>query len=101
VRHDRRAHRGRRGAAVVPRHPGDHRPGIEDGFYYDFYRGQAFTPEDLEKIEKLANEIVAADLPFKRSEVAMDDAIKLFDGKGEKFKVEDRERHRRPKARRP
>src|SRR5439155_26345781 len=60
-------------------------PTIEDGFYYDFARAQPFTPEDLEKIEKLANEIVAADLPFVRQEIAMDDAIKLFDGKGEEF----------------
>jgi threonyl-tRNA synthetase len=63
-------------------------PAIDEGFYYDFYRGQPFTPEDLEKIEKLANEIIAADLPFVRQEVAMDDAIKLFESKGEKFKVE-------------
>jgi threonyl-tRNA synthetase len=63
-------------------------PAIEEGFYYDFYRGQPFTPEDLEKIEKLANEIVAQDLPFVRKEVAMDDAIKLFESKGENFKVE-------------
>src|SRR5258707_797397 len=45
-------------------------PAIEDGFYYDFFRGQPFTTEDLEKIEKLANEIIAADLPFVRKEVA-------------------------------
>jgi threonyl-tRNA synthetase len=63
-------------------------PAIEDGFYYDFYRGQPFTPDDLEKIEKLANEIVAQDLPFVRKEIAMDEAIKLFESKGEKFKVE-------------
>src|ERR1700749_3812659 len=27
-------------------------PPIETGFYYDFQRDEAFTPEDLEKIEK-------------------------------------------------
>ncbi len=27
-------------------------PPIENGFYYDFQRPEAFTPEDLEKIEK-------------------------------------------------
>ena len=26
-------------------------PAIENGFYYDFSRGEAFTPDDLEKIE--------------------------------------------------
>ncbi len=63
-------------------------PAIEDGFYYDFYRGQSFSDEDLQKIEKLANEIIAADLPFVRKEISMDEAIKLFENKGEKFKVE-------------
>jgi len=63
-------------------------PAIEDGFYYDFYRGQPFSEEDLARIEKLANEIIAADLPFVRREISMDEAIKLFEGKGEKFKVE-------------
>ncbi|MBL8957807.1 MAG: TGS domain-containing protein, partial [Myxococcaceae bacterium] len=63
-------------------------PAIDDGFYYDFYRGQSFTEEELAQIEVKANEIIAADLPFVRREVAMEDAIKLFEGKGEKFKVE-------------
>ncbi len=63
-------------------------PTIEDGFYYDFFREKPFTPEDLEKIEALANEIVKADVPFRREEVDVQTAIKLFEGKGEKFKVE-------------
>ncbi|MBS2032725.1 MAG: threonine--tRNA ligase [Deltaproteobacteria bacterium] len=63
-------------------------PSTEDGFYYDFFRETPFTPDDLEKIEKAANEMVKADLPFTRSEVSKDEAIQLFQGKGEKFKVE-------------
>lgn len=63
-------------------------PSIEDGFYYDFFREKPFTPEELEQIEKKANEIVQADVPFVRTEVSADEAIKLFDGLGEKFKVE-------------
>jgi threonyl-tRNA synthetase len=63
-------------------------PSIEDGFYYDFYRDKPFTSEELEQIEKKANEIVAADLPFRREEVSAAEAIELFEGKGEKFKVE-------------
>ncbi len=63
-------------------------PSIEEGFYYDFFRDRPFTPEDLEKIEKLANEIVAQDLPFVREEVSPAAAIALFEAKGEKFKVE-------------
>ena len=63
-------------------------PSIENGFYYDFDRGQPFSEAELQQIEDLANKIVQEDLPFKRSEVSVDDAIKLFDQKGEKFKVE-------------
>ncbi len=63
-------------------------PSIEDGFYYDFSREKPFTPEDLELIEKKANEIIQSDVPFVREEVSPEDAIKLFEGKGEKFKVE-------------
>ena len=33
-------------------------PAIEDGFYYDFAREEAFTPEDLKKIEQRMHEIV-------------------------------------------
>ncbi|MCI0571630.1 MAG: threonine--tRNA ligase [Myxococcaceae bacterium] len=63
-------------------------PAIEEGFYYDFFKEAPFTPEDLERIEAEANKDIAADLPFVREEVAMDDALRLFDAKGEKFKVE-------------
>jgi threonyl-tRNA synthetase len=63
-------------------------PAIEDGFYYDFYKDSPFTPEDLEKIEAAANEEVARNLEFRREEVAMEDAIALFEQLGEKFKVE-------------
>ena len=37
-------------------------PTIEDGFYYDFKRDQAFTPEDLELIEKRMQELAKANL---------------------------------------
>jgi threonyl-tRNA synthetase len=63
-------------------------PAIEDGFYYDFYKDTPFTTEDLEKIEAEANEEVARNLEFRREEIAMEDAIALFDKLGEKFKVE-------------
>ena len=63
-------------------------PAIEDGFYYDFARPQPFTPDDLQKIEKGIAEEIAADLPFVREEIAMDEALRLFEGKGEAFKVE-------------
>ncbi len=63
-------------------------PAVEEGFYYDFYREQPFTPEDLEKIEAAANEEVKKNQPFVREEVSLDDALALFGGMGEKFKLE-------------
>jgi threonyl-tRNA synthetase len=63
-------------------------PVIENGFYYDFAFERAFTPEDLAKIEDKMAELAKADLPVYRSELSRDEAIKLFDEKGEKYKVE-------------
>ena len=63
-------------------------PSIENGFYYDFYRKEPFTPEDLEKIEKRMAEIIAKNEPFVRSVVSREEAIELFKSKGEEFKVE-------------
>ncbi|MEZ4361279.1 MAG: threonine--tRNA ligase [Kofleriaceae bacterium] len=63
-------------------------PTIENGFYYDFDRGQPFTEEELARVEAEANRIVAQDLPFVRTEVTPDQARALFSGKGETFKLE-------------
>src|SRR6266404_6692762 len=59
-------------------------PHTEDGFYYDFFRKEPFTPEDLEKIEKAANEEIRKDLPFVRKEVSREEALQLFGKLGEK-----------------
>ena len=63
-------------------------PAIENGFYYDFARGEAFTPEDLKKIEQRMHEIVKRDLPIVREVWDRDEARKTFGDIGEKYKVE-------------
>src|SRR2546427_3400606 len=63
-------------------------PAIEDGFYYDFAKGEPFTPEDLARIEDVMREIVKADIPFERREMSRGDAIAFFRERGERFKVE-------------
>ena len=63
-------------------------PVIENGFYYDFAFERAFTPEDLELIEKRMGELVAQSIPIERSTISRDDAIKFFDGLGEAYKSE-------------
>ena len=63
-------------------------PAIEDGFYYDFSRAEAFTPDDLEKIEIRMHEIVKRDLPIERQVFERDQAKKIFADLGETYKVE-------------
>ena len=63
-------------------------PTTEDGFYYDFARDKPFTPEDLDAIEKAANDEVRADRAFVRKEVSRDEALALFGRLGEQFKLE-------------
>jgi len=63
-------------------------PSIEDGLYYDFDYDKTFGPEDLERIEARMREIVAADHPFQREEVAREEAVSRFGAMGETYKVE-------------
>ncbi|MCC6889066.1 MAG: threonine--tRNA ligase [Hyphomicrobiales bacterium] len=63
-------------------------PVIENGFYYDFFRNEPFTPDDLPAIETKMREIIARDRPFTRETWARDDAKRVFRDKGELFKVE-------------
>lgn len=63
-------------------------PAIEDGFYYDFYRDEAFTPEDLKKIEKEMKKIIKQDLKFERKEVTRTEAEEILKKAGEDFKLE-------------
>ena len=64
-------------------------PAIEDGFYYDFVAGEGLHPRrPREDRDRRSHEEIKADLPVRREEVSMDDALALFEAKGEKFKVE-------------
>jgi threonyl-tRNA synthetase len=63
-------------------------PVIENGFYYDFFRAEPFTPEDFAAIERKMREIVAADKPIVREEWTRDEAVAWFEKHGEAFKVE-------------
>jgi threonyl-tRNA synthetase len=53
-------------------------PPIDTGFYYDFQRDAAFTPEDLEKLEARMWEIQARDLPYERKYTEKQDGLKLY-----------------------
>lgn len=63
-------------------------PAIEDGFYYDFFCSQTFSPDDFEKIEARMAEIGRQSLPFVRTELSSAEALENFKKQGEKYKVE-------------
>ncbi|MCA0399741.1 MAG: threonine--tRNA ligase [Proteobacteria bacterium] len=63
-------------------------PVIENGFYYDFFREQPFTPEDFPAIEKKMREIIGRDAAFTKEIWSRDQAKDFFRAKGEAFKVE-------------
>ncbi len=65
-------------------------PPIDSGFYYDFEfpADTKITEDDLGKIERAMNEHIAADESFGRREVSADEAIEIFRGQDQGFKVE-------------
>ncbi len=62
-------------------------PSIETGFYYDFDT-EPFSPDDVARIEAEMAKIVAEDLPFTRRVISRDEALRLFESRGETYKVE-------------
>ena len=63
-------------------------PVIADGFYYDFSYKRAFTPEDLQAIEKRMLEISKRDLKVERKILERTDAINFFKEQGEHYKAQ-------------
>ncbi|MBW2476821.1 MAG: threonine--tRNA ligase [Deltaproteobacteria bacterium] len=64
-------------------------PAIENGFYYDFFsESHTFSPDDFEKIEHKMAELAKQDLTIEKEVLSREDAIKLFQGMGEDYKVE-------------
>ncbi len=63
-------------------------PVIENGFYYDFDRAEAFSTEDLERIEKKMRDIIALRDPVRTEVWDRPRAIKHYEDNGEPYKVE-------------
>ena len=64
-------------------------PATERGFYYDVDLGdKKLTDEDLAAIEAEMKKITKENLPFKSFILPRDEAIKLMQERGEKYKVE-------------
>ena len=63
-----------------------HGPATENGFFYDFYREKAFTPEDLEAIEKKMQELARQDLPYAREFLPRAEGLQRFKSEGDFMK---------------
>src|SRR5262249_25826431 len=63
-------------------------PVIENGFYYDFFRNQPFTPEDFDAIEKKMREIIARDKPFTKEVWTREAAKRVPRDKGDSGTLE-------------
>lgn len=64
-------------------------PAIDNGFYYDIYLDNGTISEaDLPKIEEEMRKIVAADYPFERRDVSVEEAIDWAISGDQSFKVE-------------
>ena len=64
-------------------------PAIDNGFYYDIYLNNGTISEaDLPKIEEEMRKIVAANYPFERRDVSVEEAIDWAIKEDQSFKVE-------------
>ena len=57
-------------------------PAIDDGFYYDFDKAEAFSAEELADIEKEMKKIVKENIKIERFSLPRAEAIKLMEEKG-------------------
>jgi threonyl-tRNA synthetase len=57
-------------------------------FQYDFLVDEPFTPDDIERIEKEMNSILAEGAVFERKVLSRDEAATLFRSKGEDLKLQ-------------
>jgi threonyl-tRNA synthetase len=63
-------------------------PPVENGFYYDFVREQAFTQEDLARIEAKMRELSAQNIVNERKVMPKAEALKLYHDWPQPFKCE-------------
>jgi len=73
-----------------------HGPATENGFFYDFYRPTAFTPEDLQKIEKKMQELVQQNLPYAREFLPRKEGLEKFKAEGDFMKCHFIEQFTKP-----
>ncbi len=64
-------------------------PTVENGFYYDIDLDRPISTDDFPAIEAKMAEIVAADKPFVRYELPLDEAMAKLRAEGNRYKIEN------------
>ena len=62
-------------------------PVIEDGFYYDIWREQPFTPEDMAAIEARMRELIDTEYDVIKRMTPREEVIETFKARGEDYKL--------------
>lgn len=62
-------------------------PRIEDGFYYDIDLDEPITPNDFQRIEEKMAQIIKADVPIVRKQMAREQALERI--AGDKYKTDN------------
>ena len=62
-------------------------PVIDEGFYYDISYERPFTPEDMAAIEARMKELIAQDYDVIKKMTPRDEVIKVFQERGEDYKL--------------
>ncbi len=73
-----------------------HGPPTESGFFYDFYRAEPFTPEDLVALEAKMQELVDHNLPFSREYLPREMGLMSFKLEGDFMKCHFIEQFTKP-----
>ncbi len=63
-------------------------PPVDNGFYYDFLTEEPFSETQLKKIQKKMMKLAGRNMPMEYSSLSIEEALKLFEEKGEVLKVE-------------
>ncbi|MDR1364454.1 MAG: threonine--tRNA ligase [Oscillospiraceae bacterium] len=64
-------------------------PAVDTGFYYDFDFGNvSFSKNDFDKVNNEIKNIVKSDFKLEKLEVSFEEAIKIMNERGEKYKIE-------------
>ncbi|MEN1928628.1 threonine--tRNA ligase [Luteimonas sp. MJ250] len=62
-------------------------PVIDEGFYYDIWREQPFTPEDMAAIEQRMRQLIDTEYDVIKRMTPRDEVIETFKARGEDYKL--------------